>query len=344
MTTALHDPVDELTRRRFLGAAGALSVLAALPACAPGRDPADPTTTGWTYTDSRGRDISLTARPERVVASAPAAAALIPLGIRPVGIYGSAPLPEDPTLTGLDLRGIASVGETFGEINLEALAALAPDLVVAGYYPLEDQIGGLEPGDTRLLEKVEQIAPTVAITVTTSAVESIESFAALAERLGADLQAPEVVADRQAFDDAATRFREVVAAKPGLTVLAVSPSLNEGLYVANPEDFPEFIDYQRWGLKLVQPDGVQARGYFALLSWELAGTYPADLIYYDSRPASPTSEEIAASQPLWTTLPAIRAGQLVPWLTDTYTSYRRYTEHLDTLIAAIRAADADVVT
>ncbi len=79
------------------------------------------------------------------------------------------------------------------------------------------------------------------------------------------------------------------------------------------------------------------------MSLERADTYPADLIYYDARPFVPPFEKLAKSTPILRLLPAVQAGQLAPWMTDTYTSYGRYTEHLEGLTEGIRAADAGIV-
>ena len=53
---------------------------------------------------------------------------------------------RDPQLRGLDLSGIDIVGEEWGVINIEAMAALDPDLIVSEYWPLEDGYTGLEEG------------------------------------------------------------------------------------------------------------------------------------------------------------------------------------------------------
>ena len=72
--------------------------------------------------------------------------ALIPLGIRPVGIYADTPIADDLALDHLDLEGIEIVGEEWGVINVEAVAALEPDLIVAEWWPVEKAYSGLEEG------------------------------------------------------------------------------------------------------------------------------------------------------------------------------------------------------
>lgn len=48
----------------------------------------------WTFTDDRGVEVALSEPPDRIVAYENAAAALIPLGVRPVGVFGGS-APED---------------------------------------------------------------------------------------------------------------------------------------------------------------------------------------------------------------------------------------------------------
>ena len=52
----------------------------------------------WTYTDGSGQTVTLDAAPQRIIASQDAAAGLIPLGIRPVGIYADGPIADAKAL------------------------------------------------------------------------------------------------------------------------------------------------------------------------------------------------------------------------------------------------------
>ena len=91
----------------------------------------------WTYADGGGKVVTLPEAPKRIVAHANVAAGLIPLGIRPVGIYADGPVKDDPSLRGLDLTGIEILGEAWGEIDIEKLAAAQPDIIIAEFWPLE---------------------------------------------------------------------------------------------------------------------------------------------------------------------------------------------------------------
>lgn len=347
MTTALLDhPArrrHHIPPRHFLVA---LLCVGALAACSsdtnPAPDPDSAAFPGFSYTGARGETVELDAVPRRIVVQESAASALIPFGIRPVGIWGASAPEESVALQGLDMSGIESLGQTFGEINVEKVAALDPDLIIAGYYPLEKQIGGLNPGDTTTVERLKQIAPIVTVNATNAASRFIEDFAALARKLGADENAPDVVEARRAFQDAVEDFKAAVAAKPGLTVTAVSAS--DQLYIANPPDFAEFIDLKEWGLDMQVPAGVDDRGYFKTISWENAASEATgDLLFFDTRPGNPTVEDIAAQHPTWSSIPAAKADAIAPWVTDSFTNYANYTKHLTTFTEAIEKADPNLV-
>lgn len=64
---------------------------------------------------------------------------------------------DDKSLQGLDLTGIEIVGEAWGEIDAEKVAALRPDLIVAEFWPLEKAWSGL--ADDGLRGQISKIAP-----------------------------------------------------------------------------------------------------------------------------------------------------------------------------------------
>src|SRR5215204_2666358 len=118
--------------RPFLSAALAGVLVTTAAACGADDDDAGSVTAaetpatvdgGWSYTDGSGETVTLDEIPERVVMHASSAAALIALGIRPVGIYADGPVGDDLALSSLDLDGIEIVGEEWGVINVEAVAA-----------------------------------------------------------------------------------------------------------------------------------------------------------------------------------------------------------------------------
>jgi len=194
----------------------------------------------WTFTDDRGITVTLPRRPVRIVAQSSAAAALWDLGIQVVGVFGPQRLPDGssvPEIGRVDLSTVTSVGEQWGEIDLEKLAALRPDIILTTMY-LPPELwyvpAELEP-------KVQAIAPIVAIDVGQKPiVEPIRRFEALAEALGADLSTPAHAAARQRFENASADLKAAIAEKPGLEAMFAAGSL-ETFWVSNPPSFADLL-------------------------------------------------------------------------------------------------------
>ncbi|WP_116999197.1 ABC transporter substrate-binding protein [Desertimonas flava] len=346
-----------MLRRSRLVAATALAVAVVAPASAaavsatsvpPGsraespaaESPATVVDGVWSYTDGSGRTTTLDEVPERIVMHSGAAAALIPLGIRPVAVFADDNVDADPYLRGVDLEGIEIVGEEWGVINLEAVAALEPDLVIAEYWPVEDGYSGMEESTGNGYELMTDIAPVVGPAQGPSVVAMIEDFENLAVSLGADLDAADLAGERVRFEAAVAAFSAAVEAKPGLTVLAVAPT-TEGLYVAVPENAAELADFMSWGLDIVVPDPDPEFPYWQQLSWEQADLYQADVIIVDDR--SPESIDVAEEQPTWDLLDAVRAGAVADWPAFRLRNYSAYADALEALTGVIDAADPDLV-
>lgn len=293
----------------------------------------------WTYTDGAGKTITLPEPPTRIIAHINAAAALIPFGIKPIGVFLDGPPSADRAAEGLDLAGIEIVGRGWYELDAERVLTLDPDLIITEWWPREGFYGGAV-GDADITARIEAIAPIVGPAQGSSVVTMIEDFAALAESLGADLTSASVRADQAAFEAAVVRFKTAVAAKPGLTVMAASASPN-GFSIANPAEFGELADFASWDLNLVVPT-TDDRSSYQSLSWENADLYKADLILLDDR-WEDSGQQALADQPMAQRLPAVAANQVGDWPAGWIRSYRVYAEQLDKLTAVIEASNPDVV-
>lgn len=191
---------------------------------------------GWTFIDDRGETISRDIQPTRVVAYLPIAASLWDFGLEVVGVFGTTLRPDGtPEIYAgnVDLDKVVSLGETYGEIDLEKLVDLKPELVVFDIYDAaEFDLWGL-PGDA--VDQVASIADLVGISFVGAPVTStIERIGELAEAVGADLSAAAVVGDRDAFETASQSVRDALPDKAELTSLFVA-AWPENLYVANPQ-------------------------------------------------------------------------------------------------------------
>jgi iron complex transport system substrate-binding protein len=239
--------------RRTLVALGAAALLgvsacggtASPSASSPGAQPSSQAASQgpWTWTDDRGKNISLPQRPQRVVAQSAAAAALWDFGVRPVGVFGPHKLKDggrDPEVGEVDITKVESIGNVWGEFNVEKYASLQPDLLVSGMY--QKDVLWYVPEQS--LATVDQIAPTAGVQLSGKPlVRIIEQYGRLAAALGADLNAAPVAEAKKRFEDAGAALKALAAAKPGLSVMIVTGT-PESLYVAYLPDHP---DIKYWG-------------------------------------------------------------------------------------------------
>lgn len=328
------EPTQSPAASPTTAAAAATATIAPTPA-SPTTAPAGP----WTFTDDRGIVIERETMPTRVVAYAPIAASLWDFGIEVVGVFGSIRR-EDGTPeihTGrMDLDAMVSLGETYGEINLEALAALQPELILSDMWPVLDVWGLTEDS----VAQVEALAPIGGIKFADQSVTvTIARIAELAEALGADLSAPEVAAARERFDTASEAVRAAADDKPGLTVL-IAAAWEENLYIANPPAWADLVYFSELGLDLVVPE-IPADELWETLSWEMANKYPADLVLNDARSGSLTFDQLGAI-PTWASHPAQQAGQIAEWHTEFVPSYEGFAGVLERLAETVESSDADI--
>ena len=295
----------------------------------------------WSYKSGDGKTYTAKETPTRIIAQGEAAAALMSFGIKPKGVFLNDKLENVKALDGFDMSGIEIIGETWGEIDAEKAAALNPDLIVTTYWPVEKAYGGLENGVKEESKKVGKLATVVGPTAGESVITMIDGFETLAKSLGADLDDPEVAANKAAFEKAQDRFQDVVAQKKGLTALGVSPT-DDLLYVAVPEHSAELTDFTEWGLDVTVPrDPDKKFPYWENLSWENADKYQPDLILMDDRTYD-TSMKSAQKQPTWKKIKAAAADAVVPWPAYWISTYAAYGEQLEKLADAIEKADPDL--
>jgi iron complex transport system substrate-binding protein len=321
--------------------AAALSV--ALAGCGSGSSDDTAQPGPWSFPDGSGATVTADQTPKRIIAHAGEAAALMSFGIRPVGIYADEPVKTDPNLKDLDLTGIEILGEEWGKIDVEKAAGLRPDLIVADWWPAEKAHSGMEEGVEEKSKKIKELAPVVGVAQGKSIVDLAEGYEKLAGSLGADVSAEPIAANKQRFEVAVDRFKQAVAAKPGLTAAAMSPS-DDKVYVANPAYAPELLDFQKWGLAVLNPDSPdKGFPYWENLSWENADKYQPDLILWDGRAFKPTSNaEWGKKQPTWFSIKAAKAGAVVSWPAYWLHTYGHFATELDKLTEEIKTADPNV--
>ena len=330
----------DLSRRRFIGALGALSMVG-LPVRVAAQD-ATPAA-GWTFTDDAGVTISLPDAPQRVIAYVNLAAALDDFGAKPAGYFGQPLRPDGTreTIAGdMDLEGMLSVGPDYGAFDIEQLAEENIDLIVTDMWETPPTFWGLEPD---AVEQINTAAPILNLWFIGQPVtKTIERVGELAVALGADPENPQVTADREAFLAAEADLKAAIAGKPGLKVAFASGTPDEAFYIGNPNVNADLKYYASLGLDIVAPEDQSS--FFEELSWEEAGRYPVDLLIMDDRQWSSTPEELKEKVPTFAALPAVKAGAYGPWASEWVPSYPGMTPVLERLAELIRNADPDIVS
>ncbi|QWF80623.1 ABC transporter substrate-binding protein [Amycolatopsis sp. CA-230715] len=334
----MHPLDNRLSRRGFLTGLAAAGAAGTLAACGYQDDPSSaPSGATWTFTDDRGRALN-GPRPARIVAEVAAAAALWDFGVRPIGIFGPSKMPDgkpDPQVGSVDLTAVTSLGNVFGEFNYDKFLSLKPDLLVSVIYQNND----LWYVPQQQADQIDKAAPSVGIrTEKVSTPDAIVKFEALAKQLGADLDAPAVKQAKADYEKIDAEFKKTAKETSKLKVLVVAAQ-QDALYVTNPPALSAAKYLQEQGVNLVVPEKTDSPGYFQQLSWENANHYPADVIMYDNRTGSLGPAELAKN-PTWSQLPAVKAGKLLPYNSETPFSYQKFGALLQDVTNALKKFSA----
>ncbi len=319
---------------RRLAIAALVGGMLALAACGGSND--EPSADGsWTYTDDREETITTDSTPARIVAQSSVAAGLWDLGIESVGVFGPLKTPDgsvDPQAGNVDPDAVTDVSTAaYGELDLEKLAELEPDLVVTNMF-LPPELWYISAATE---ENVEKLVPILAVDFKgASLIESIERVEKVAESLGADLNSEAARQGRKDFDEASDRLRELGNSLEGKQVLTVSATPDR-IYLGDPEQFPDLDYFTTLGLPLVKAEA-PAGSYWEDLSWENADKYDADIVMWDSRDNGATLEQLE-QQPAFSTVRAAKDGAYVPWQAVAPYSFAGYAKVMNDLADLLEA-------
>lgn len=321
------------TRRAPLLAAGVLCATTVLAACGEGDtggaadekddsladcQPAAPAGT-FSYTDDRGTEIKLDEVPTTVVAQNAIAAALWDAGYKVDGIYGE--LGDDPASLyqrgNVDLAELTTIGKTWGEFDVDAYAAMEPDLLVDFSFG-----GELWYVPSKLEKQIKDRAPILGLNGQPEDIdEAIELFVDLAGKLGADTTCNEDLLEAKA--DYEEAVAEITANEKDLKVLVASGS-DTSFWVVNPAALPETGTLEAAGVDLITPEGAKDGEVFTELSWEQASDFAdADVILMDVRNTDAVRKKMETID-TWANLPAVKAGQVYGWYAGAPYSYEEY--------------------
>lgn len=291
----------------------------------------------WEFTDDRGTEISLDAAPATIVASPAVAGALAEYGIDVAGVLGATERMDgtpDPALGDADVSDMAALAPA-GQLNVEQLLALQPDIVIAEAWD-DDTTVGLTAQE---LELIEQQVPVATVRIDGKPLDEVlQRFGDIAISIKGDEAAAQVDKGRADLEAAEANLTE--ASSSGIRVLAASGSPTE-LYVARPEGYADLSFFKDAGVNLVTPTSPVGSGpaaeFWETLSWEEANRYPADFILADARfgGADWALDQLPEAA---RRLPAFQAEQVAPWELTYAFGYRNFSDIVNRLAEGISAA------
>ncbi|MFF9144156.1 ABC transporter substrate-binding protein [Streptomyces sp. NPDC014861] len=338
-----------LTRRGILAAGGALGLGAVLAACGDGDKTKDSGASSsasaksgsWEFKDDRGQTVKTKTVPKNIVAFTGMAAALKDFGVEVAGVFGPTYV-EDPKTKerkpdvqagDLDIAKVKVIGNVWGEFNIEEYLKLQPEVLITDMW--EKDALWYVPEEQKA--KILKIAPSVALWASGKSMPSVlQRHADLAASLGADVNSEQVKKDKARFEAAAERLRKVAQGKKDIKVL-IGSGAPDTFYVSTPVRPTDTLFFQELGLNIIVPKKLDPSGWFELLSWENVDAYKADVILLDNRTGTLQPEQLKA-KPTWAALPAVKAGQVFPRVTEPVYSYAKCAPLLEDLATALENA------
>jgi iron complex transport system substrate-binding protein len=249
---------------------------------------------------------------------------LLDLGVKPIG--ANVNLPERVALATPDeLAGITLLPSA-GDITIETLAALQPDLIIGTRFFVEG--AGYDA--------LSAIAPTVVL----GSGDSLGSYQETAAVFGKSASAQQAVtAFRQRMHAESTR---VGANQRMLSLASVYPGPNVAVWVDGPSPVPTLV--RAMGISL-SPDSAAVanlglRNGRAFISPEqltmLTGSTIV-LLQSDTVEGEQDAVQAIAANPLWQTLPAVKTGRVVTLDRLGYPGLRGQQQLLDELVKLLES-------
>ncbi|MCO5214791.1 MAG: ABC transporter substrate-binding protein [Thermomicrobiales bacterium] len=293
----------------------------------------------WSLTDLEGTELTLPEAPTRIAANIVTAAALWDLGIKVTAVYDwtSSAYPDGDHIAwgNINAEEVQIISNLDGNIEPELLIAADVEVLFAQTFELGDpeSTNGI-PVD--MYSVINEIAPVLIVTDMEAADVNVERIVEIAGSLGADLEAPEIVAMREAYDAKLEEFKTVAAEQSDILTLFLNASASD-LYVAGPKDVSDLKFLGSLGLQFANYDSPAATDYWESLSAEQALLYPADVLYMDVYSGLKTADDLMA-EPAYAAMPAAQAGQVGNWLRDYPASYQGVTGFLEEILIPLRDA------
>lgn len=325
----------KLTRRAF--AAGSL---AALPAAQAFAQTPDASPTGeWSFTDLEGTAVILPQTPTRIAANIVTAAALWDLGIKCVAVfdYAVSAYPDGDHIAwgNIDPKEVINIADVDGNILAEELIVADVDIVFTQSFALGDPTQTLGV-PAEVADTLGQIAPILVVSDFSATDVQVEQLVTLATALGANFDAPEVAALRDAYEAKVEELRAVISDQADIRTLFLAAYPDE-LYAFGPGGVPDLMFLGSLGMTFANADSAAANDFLEALSPEQAILYPADVLFMDVYGSLQTAEDLAG-EPAYAAVPAVQANQVGLWERDFPASYAGVTHFMDTILVTLRDA------
>ncbi|MEM9712427.1 MAG: AraC family transcriptional regulator, partial [Actinomycetota bacterium] len=300
------------------------------PATAPDTTTVADTEPGTrTFVDSTGTAVEVPANPQRIVPTERfnALPQLLELGAPLAGVVTEADeLPSVQRYFAEEIAAIDTRVGSYAEINLEAIAAAEPDLIVLAAF------GDEYTQPTDVVEGLQQIAPTVAID-TFRPVEPV--IADFVELLGPGYAAAgEALAAE--FGGKLAELEEVLAPYRGELTVATVESLPDefggpAVYPVQASTLSDVLDRADVEWAEVLDDAAAAEDLQLALSEEEFGRLESDLLLIET-----SFDDSLLDSPIYQNLTVAQEGQTIVFDTTTFGSfYENYIWVADQLIERI---------
>lgn len=339
MTDALH---SRISRRTILAGTAGLSLAMVAGAHAqPSSPEASPVAGGWSFTDILGTTVELPERPLRIAAAINTAAALNDFGIAPVAVFGwtasNYPDGDHVAWGSIDPATVEIVSDGDGNVDVEALLAAQPDLIVTWIWNRDDPATSMVGLPAEITGALESVAPVVIINQGDANDVELGRIIELSMALGADIRSEQLVNDRYAFEGLYVEANSLAAEKSDLTVLFASYG-PDAFYIASPDYVGDLGFVRSLGFTLANDGSPDATVYWEPISEEEALKYPADVIYIDAYGAWTRLEQLQ-EHPTLATHPAVAAGQVGTWNRDLPLSFVGQARLIEEVLAPLRDAE-----
>lgn len=242
-----------------------------------------------TIVDFARRQITLEAPPQRVVGmSASISEMLFAIGVSPVGVTSGMDYPPEAA-------ALPDIGTGY-QPNLEALAALEPDLII-----------GNAQLNMNILDKLEAIAPTIMI-MTMTASDVPQNVRLLGQATWHDTEAEYLA---RAYDGYLALADKIGASHEGPSIVFIVGTLDVPNYGKSATYFGDMA--KRLGAVNIADSEADAGPFpgYAQLSLEAIVDADPDFVFTVTRGSPTPMPETMASDPLWSSLSAFQNARVI---------------------------------